>query len=159
VRPWTRHLDTGLANIERGATGDGRRADRLEWRQSAEKYVPIGRGGARVLDVIDQRCTNGSGQRVGRRIAGLALAYLDAIVAPIDIIEFERGDLASAQSIGREHPEHRKIPLAGGRTSINPGEHALHLIPADRSRNPGVSKMLGKLDQRAQVFGDYAFAV
>src|ERR1039457_3677157 len=81
-----RHLDTGLANVERRARRNSRRANRLVWRQSAEKYVPICRGGARVLDVIDECCTHGCCQRGGRRIAGLALAYFIAVIAPLDFL-------------------------------------------------------------------------
>src|ERR1700730_298638 len=87
VRSRARYFDTGLANVERRASRDGSRSDRLVWRQSAEKHMPIGRCRARVLQVIDERCTDGGRQWVSRRIAGLTLPYFNTVIAPIDVIE------------------------------------------------------------------------
>src|ERR1700692_4121282 len=91
-----RYFDTGLANVERRASRDSRRANRLVWRQSAEKHMPIGRRWARVLQVIAERSPHAAPQWVSRRITGLALAYFNAVIAPIDVIELKRGDFAGA---------------------------------------------------------------
>lgn len=96
VRSRARYFDAGLANVERRASGDSRRSNRLVWRQSAEEHMPIDRRRARVLQVIDERCTHGGRQWVSCRIAGLALPYFNAVIAPIDVIELKRGDFAGA---------------------------------------------------------------
>src|ERR1700726_1637942 len=96
VRSRAGYFDPGLGNEERRGSRDSRRANRLVRRQSAEKHMPIGRRWSRVLQVIDERCTHGGRQWVSRRIAGLAVTYFNAVIAPIDVIELKRGDFARA---------------------------------------------------------------
>ena len=67
-------------------------------------------------------------------LPALRSRILKPFVAPVDVIERERGDLRSPQSIGRKQQQHRIVALAGAGPSVDTRQHSLDLFQADRSR-------------------------
>src|SRR5882724_9999960 len=86
VRTGTWDIDTRLPDEVPGTTGHGCRADRVERRMGAQKYLPMGCGWSSVLDVVNEGRTDDGREWIGRGITCLAIADPKALSAPVDVI-------------------------------------------------------------------------
>ena len=114
VRTGTRHLDTCFVDIVTGAADNRGVANGNDRSTRAQEDLAICRGGSPVLDVIDDRGSHHSRERVGRGVTRFALVDLKPLVAPVDVIQFERGDLGGPQSVGGEQQQYGVVALPRG---------------------------------------------
>jgi hypothetical protein len=87
-------------------------------------------------------------------VAALPLRNVQPIIAPIHIVEGQRRDLASTQTVRDQQQEDRVIATAGDRATIDLGEHPSDLLPGHSTRNPGQPVGLGRAHRSAQVLWD-----
>src|SRR5262245_52363194 len=82
-----RHANAGFTDEIGGARDYRRGANRGDRRAAAHEHLAACRGWPSVLEVIDDRCSHYCRERVSGGIACFALADLQPLVAPVDVIE------------------------------------------------------------------------
>jgi hypothetical protein len=135
-------------------TADDIRGRGSERGDNAKEQMAIGRGRPTVLEIIEDRITDDRGQRIRGRMAALPLRNVQPLIAPIHIVESQRRDLASTQTVRNQQQEDRIIATAYGGAPIDLREHASDLLPGHSARNPGQAMGLGCAHRSAQVLGD-----
>jgi hypothetical protein len=89
------HTNAGFADEMGGARDHRRGANRGERSAVAHEHLAARRGWPSVLEVINDRCSHYCRERISGGIACFSLANLEPFVAPVDVIERERGDPAA----------------------------------------------------------------
>ena len=113
----------------RAIAENGGRSDRTPGRHRAEEDPTIRRLWAAMTQVVDDGLAEHRRDRERRRVVGLALEHLEAVVLPVDVVQRERCDLTAAHAVGDEQEEDRVVPPTGGRASIDSREHPVDLRP------------------------------
>lgn len=82
-----------------------------------------------------------------------------AIMAPLDIIEGQRGHFASPEPISDEQPQHRVIPSAEHGPTINAVQQLPHVLDRDRPGQMSQPVAWRGFHDQAEVAGDQPLAV
>src|SRR5271170_4369259 len=108
VGPRPGHWNARPMEILAGETGDGRLSQWPTGRDMPPKELPTLCFGPSVLEVINDRFANNGRQRIGGSMVGLALADVQSVALPVDIVESQVGDLAGAKAI-RDHEQQHSV--------------------------------------------------
>ena len=129
VRPRPRDLDPRLQQVMTSATADRGVVERRHRRERPKEHPPISALRAAVLEVIDQRLAHRMRERERGRVTRFARRYREALVLSVDVIERQRGDLATAKTVGRQQQQDRPVALADRSAPIHAREHPTNLLP------------------------------
>ena len=84
--------------------------------------------------VSNNGSSNEGRERVGRRMAGLARGNPQAVMAPIDVVEGQRGHLPGTEPIRDEQEQHRVVPSAEDGPTVDAVQHSPHVMRRNRPR-------------------------
>jgi hypothetical protein len=82
-----------------------------------------------------------------------------AVMAPLDVVQSQRGYFASPEPIGDEQEQDRVIPSAQDGLTINAVQQFLHILGRDRSGQMREPIVGGSLHDPAKIASDEPFAV
>jgi len=84
----------------------------------------------------------------------LACRDAQAVMAPLDFVEGQRGHFPSPEPIGDEQEQHRVIPSAEDGPPVNAVQQFPHVLDRDRSGQMRESIARGGLHDQAQIASD-----
>ena len=95
------------------------------------------RRGAFGQQVVQHRLPRRPGQRQYAPAAGLRREDDDLVVRPVDVVQPQRPDLASAQAVAGDQQQHGVVAPAVRLTHVDHAEQATHLLPRQGAGHVG----------------------
>ena len=102
---------------------------RTEWGTQREEQRALGARRSQLADVAKDRLSDAARERIVMRPSRLRTADPQCLFLPVNVVEPQTGDLASAQAIGDQHHQNGAVAHIGWPAALGRGEQSQDLLP------------------------------
>ena len=106
-------------------------------RTAGAEDFPMPRRGALGQQIVQHRLPHRPGQRQCAAAASLRREDDDLVAGPVEVVQPQRPDLASAQTVAGDQQQHGVVAPAVRLAQVNRAEQATHLLPRQGARHVG----------------------
>lgn len=100
----------------------------------SQKHLSMRAGQTILPQIGENRFAHRHGQRIGRVVAGFPTSDVNELTAPIKVVQAKMNNLNGADTVNRQEQNHRIIPAADRRLTVDHREHRIDLCPGQKPR-------------------------